>query len=281
MKNTTKKVQKSLKVILLLEAFLWILGIIFLIPLFNMLFTSFKERSKIFDPMSFPNFTYWENYKKVFKSVNIPLAFGNTIIISLFTVALLIIFGSAAGYILSRSKKRFYKFIFLLFLAGMIIPLQTNMTVIYSMGVHLGLINTRLFLILLYASGALPFAILIYTGFTKSIPHELEEAASIDGCGIYRLFAKIIFPLLRPASATVFVTTIFWFWNDFTGPLLYLQGKTKQTLILSIFNFQQDRATDWGAVFALCVIATLPLVIFFMFAQKHLLKGLTAGAVKG
>lgn len=265
----------------LIDVTLYLIALFVLFPFIDLFLTTFKDKFHVYDAFYWPDFTYLRNYIYVFKYVNVPAAFGNTIIICASTLALIVIFGSMAGYMISRSKERFFKLVYGLFAAGLIIPTQTAMIVIYKLGVYIHLINTIPFLVLIYASGSAAFASLIYAGFTKNIPKEMEEAATIDGCGIYKTFFRIIFPLLMPATGTVLVTTIFWFWNDFSGPLIYLNGKT-QTIIMAIFTFSmQNQATDWGPVFTLCFIASLPIILFFLFTQKYLIKGLVAGAIKG
>lgn len=261
---------------------LYIAALFVLFPFADLFLTTFKDKSHLFDALYFPDFRYLDNYKAVFKYVNIPKSLWNTIVICASTLFFVALFGSMAGYMISRSKQRIYKIIYTLFVAGLIIPSQTGMLVIYKLGVALHLINTIPFMVMLYISGSSAFAALIYAGFTKSIPRELEESATIDGCGIYRTFFKVMFPLLMPATGTVFVTTIFWYWNDFSGPLIYLNSKKTQTLIMAIFNFSLDnQSTDWGPVFAICFIASLPMILFFLFTQKYLLKGLVEGAIKG
>ena len=264
-----------------LNIFLYLMAVVVLLPFIDLFLTTFKDKFHIYDAFYWPDFSYIRNYQYVFKYVDVAAAFGNTILICAATEGLIVLFGSMAGYMISRSKEKFFKFIYLVFVAGLIIPSQSGMIVIYKIGVFLNMINKIPFLVMIYVSGSAAFASLIYAGFTKGIPKEMEESATIDGCGIYRTFFKIVFPLLTPATGTVMVTTVFWFWNDFFGPLIYLNGKT-QTIIMSIFNFSMaNRATDWGPVFTLCFIASLPVIVFFLFTQKYLIRGLVAGAVKG
>ncbi|GBG07690.1 hypothetical protein PAT3040_02246, partial [Paenibacillus agaridevorans] len=175
-----------------------------------------------------------------------------------------------------------FQFLFFFFISGMVIPLQTGMIPIFKMGVALHLIDTRTFMILLYAAGALPMAIFMYSGFTKSIPREIEESAAIDGYGKFRAFWLIIFPLMLPATGTLIMLNIYGIWNDLFGPLLYLKDPSKMTLMSQIVQFKANhQSIDYGPIFALCVMATLPLIVLFIFTQKYMMKGLVAGAIKG
>lgn len=260
---------------------------IFLIPFFMMILTTFKDEEHIYDPFYFPNFTYLDNFKKVFEIPSFYTSFLNTVIICVITLTLAILVSSMAGYRVSRSKERFYKVTYAVFIMTMIIPTQTNMVLLYKLGSAIHLINTLPFLILIYLSGNVAYSSLIYAAFTKSIHRELEEAAKIDGCGKFKTFARIIFPLLMPATGTIIAIETFWYWNDFQGPLIYLSDVKMRTLMLEIYNFKTIlgtstyTSTQWGPVTALCLIATIPILLFFLITQKYLLRGLNIGAVKG
>jgi len=261
---------------------LLLLAIPVLYPFYLLVMSSFKTSAEIYMPLSLPSTLYLENFLVVFQKVNFLLILGNTVIICVSTLILLVFVSSLGGYRISRRNSRFLNFILVLFLIGMIIPLQVNMVPTYKLAIYLHLLDTRTLLVLIYAAGAIPFATMIYAGFTKSIPRELEEAARMDGCGQLRLFWSIIFPLLLPATGTIIATTIFWFWNDFQGPLIYLDSASKQTLISQLYRFKiAQNATQWGPIFALCTLSTLPLILLFLFTQKYMLRGLTAGALKG
>ncbi|OCT15251.1 hypothetical protein A8709_14225 [Paenibacillus pectinilyticus] len=264
-----------------LEAIIFVIAIIYLYPFYYMLESSVKPAKDFYIPLKFPTKLIWDNYQKVFDKTNFLEAFMNTVLICSGTIALLVIVASMAGYMISRRQEKLFQWVFFIFLTGMIIPLQTSMVPIYKLAMALHIINTRFLLVLLYTAGTIPFATMMYAGFTKNIPRELEESASIDGYGRTRMFWSIIFPLLLPATGTLIVTTLFTFWNDFVGPLLYLQDPHKMTLITQIFRFKTERASDWGPIFSLCFLCTLPLIVIFVFTQKYLLKGMTAGAMKG
>ena len=259
------------------------IAVLWLYPFYLMFILSFRDGQHVFDFVSLPNLMHIDNYIRVFSGVHVFSAFFNSIVITASTMVLAIMFASMAGYIISRSKEKFFNYVYLLFACGLIIPAQTSMIPIYKIGVYFGLINHIPFLVMIYLGGLTAFGTLIYTGFTKNIPVEIEESAKLDGCGVYGTFFRIIFPLLRPATGTFLAVTIYWIWNDFSGPLIYLNNANVQTIVMAIFNFQNGntRAIDWGATLAICFISSVPMIVFFLFTQKYLLKGLTSGAVKG
>ncbi|OUS77180.1 hypothetical protein B1748_08505 [Paenibacillus sp. MY03] len=266
----------TLEIILIIAAFL------FLYPIFYLILTSFRSPAQINQPLAMPDSLYWGHYEKAIEKVNVLLGLFNTSVISVGSIGLLVIISSMAGYVIARIPRRFFQFLFFFFISGMVIPLQTGMIPIFKMGVALHLIDTRTFMILLYAAGALPMAIFMYSGFTKSIPREIEESAAMDGYGKFRAFWLIIFPLMLPATGTLIMLNIYGIWNDLFGPLLYLKDPSKMTLMSQIVQFKANhQSIDYGPIFALCVMATLPLIVVFIFTQKYMMKGLVAGAIKG
>lgn len=274
--------KKDKKILFITEFILFLIAAMIVVPLLLLFLTTFKEASQMFDPFTKPNFTYFHNYLRAFERVNVPLAFLNSSIITVSTILVNILISSLAGFTISRSRDKIISKMYFYFILGMIIPFQASMVVTYKLGIAMHLLDTRLFLILQYVAGGCAYAIMIYTGFMKAIPRELDEAASIDGASLFRTFFGIIFPLLKPASLTIASITCFWYWNDFSGPLIYLNGKGKETIQYSLFLFQNDqRSAEIGPIYALCFIAIFPMLIFFFIAQKYLVQGLVAGAVKG
>ena len=161
------------------------------------------------------------------------------------------------------------------------IPFQLSMIPLYRMLKMLHLINTHFGVILIYIALTIPFSIFLYVGFLKGIPKELEESALIDGCGPFRTFAKIVFPLMKPVTASIVITNSLTVWNDFLVPLLYLQARENRTIPVAIFNFTGQYNNNWAMIFAAIVLSALPLVVAFLFLQKHFIKGIVGGAVKG
>ncbi|QGQ95200.1 carbohydrate ABC transporter permease [Paenibacillus psychroresistens] len=265
----------------LIELIVMFFGLLVFFPFVLLIVTSFKTDRKVFDFLNVPDFTYFDNFAKVLKQASFFQSLGNTVYITGISILLLIAVSSMAGYAISRGGGKLFGIMLMVLLSGMIIPVQVSMVPLFKMGIALGLSNTRTMLVLLYTAINIPFAAFIYVGFTKTIPRELEEAGKIDGCNRFNMFWRIIFPLLLPATGTVVVTTIFPIWNDFQYPLIFLRGDTKQTLISLIFSFRGQYSTEWGPVFALCLLSTLPLVALFLLVQKQFFKQVTGGALKG
>ncbi|MDG0811006.1 carbohydrate ABC transporter permease [Cohnella rhizosphaerae] len=263
------------------ELVMLIAACLFLVPFLNVLLASFKPSSEVFDALHFPSSWEFAHYGAILGEGRFAQSLFNTVVITSLSLGLVVLFTSMAGYAIGRSGKGLFQIVFFILISGMIIPLQSTIIPIFKLATAISLINTRTLMILLYTAGAIPFATIIYTGFVKGIPSEMEEAAAMEGCGKTRTFFTIIFPLLLPATGTVIVTNVFTIWNDFFGPLIYLYSPGKQTLMTLIYQFKQERTTDWGPIFALSVIATIPLILLFFFVQDKFLKGLTAGAVKG
>lgn len=265
-----------------IETVLYIIALFILFPILNIFLSSFKSPIQLYDFFAWPDFTYFENYKQLFSQVNVPRSFAISVFITVTSVILNVIFTSMAGYVIGRAKSGFFHGLYYYFMLGLIVPATGTMVIKYKMGVDMHLINTMPFLILLYLSGP-AYQLMLYVGFMRTIPIELEESASIDGCNLYSMFIKIIFPLLLPATGTVIATTVFWYWNDFNTPLIfYSGGKGTDTLIMGIYKFQlATGGVNMGPVFALIVFSITPIIIVFAWAQKYLLKGLVVGAVKG
>lgn len=267
---------------LIVQIFTWILAISFLAPFVLFFLNAFKDKDHIFDTFYVPSLTYLLNFEKVFKSSPFFQSLGITVIICFFTLVFVVLFSSMAGYMISRTKRKIISMIYILFAAGQIIPAQTGMIPIYKIGVSTHLINTIPFLIIINIAGGSAFGSLFFAGFTKTVPEALEESAYIDGCGRFQSFFRIIFPLLKPAAATIVCTTIYWYWNDFQGPLIYLNTSKYAPLMMTVYNFKgTNNETDWGPVYALCLLSAVPMIIFFLFTQNYLLKGLVVGSVKG
>lgn len=265
-----------------IEIGLFLFVLILLYPIYFLYVGSFKEPAIFYDPFSFPKSLYLGSYNMVFEKVKLLSGFLNTVVIMALSLICIVIVGSMAGYAIARVKNRWFQALYYFFLSGMIVPLQTTMVTIFKLGVTIQLIDTRTFMVLIYAAGAIPIATFIYVGFMRSIPKEIEESAFIDGCGPVQSFARIVLPLLLPATGTILITNVTAIYNDFLGPLLYLRSETKQMLMPQIVQFYANKQTmDYGPVFALSSLAVLPLLIMFVFTQKYMIKGLIVGSLKG
>ncbi|OXS61844.1 hypothetical protein B1A99_04350 [Cohnella sp. CIP 111063] len=267
---------------LLIEALMLLLALLFLLPVCYLLMMSIKQPAIFYDPFKLPNQLYLEYYKAAFQDVAFFRGLGNTLYVTLGGLVLTILVASMSGFVLARMNQRFFRYVFLFILSGLIIPTVGSLIPMFKLAIALELINTRTLLVFMAAAAGIPMATFLYSAFTKSIPRELEESAAIDGCGRLRLFWMIIFPLLMPATGTFVITNIYAAWNDFVTPLIFLNDPSKMTLMPQIVQFMANKQSiNLGPVFALSVLSVLPLVVLFLFTQKYMLKGLVMGSVKG
>lgn len=263
--------------------FLIIVTVVMTLPIYYLLVTTFKTPAQaVASPLGLPiNFTF-DNYIKAIKAMNYGQAFTNNLIITVFSVIFLVIFASMASYVIARSKKRTFKFMYSIFLIGLIIPFQISIIPLYRIISGLNLMNNHFGVILIDVFCInLPLSIFLMRGFINTVPMELEEAALIDGCGTFECFWRIIFPLLKPIVSTVAILNTLAIWNDFMTPLLFLQSPSKQVLLQQVYRNVGPFSTDWTSFFPMLVMATLPLVIFYIIMQKQVIDGVVAGAVKG
>ena len=265
--------------------FLIFLSLLFLFPIFLVIMNSFKTRFNIIsDPFAFPNsetFAGLDNYLKGVTSAGIPAAFLRTAVITIGSVAAIVIFTSMTAWYIVRVSNRFTKTIYRLFLFSMIVPFQMVMFTMTAVAVKLGL-NSVLGIIPVYLGFGSGLSVFLFSGFIKGLPTELEEAAMIDGCGPIKTFFYVVFPLLKPTAVTVAILNAMWIWNDFLLPYLLL-GSKRKTLSVAIQIAMQGAygSIDWGGFMAMLVLAIIPIIIFYLVCQKYIIKGVIDGAVKG
>lgn len=268
---------KASKIIILA---LW--ALIVSIPLLILVTVTVKSpQDLLHTTLGLPKVFMWSNFAEAWRTANLGMAFGNSILITGLAIVGIVLASSFAAYPLARVKSKFTSTMFLYFISGIMVPFQLSMIPLYKLLKFLHLINTHQGVILIFIAMSIPFSIFLYTGFLKGIPKELEESALMDGCGPFRTFATIIFPLMKPVTASVIITNSLSIWNDFLVPLLFLQAKTSRTIPMAIFTFTGQYNNSWNMIFAAILLGTLPLVITFLFLQKHFIKGIVGGAVKG
>lgn len=204
----------------------------------------------------------------------------NSIVVTTLSVLFATVLAAMLAHYLVRTDKRWTTVVASLLLAGMMIPGAVILQPITTVLNKLGLVTTLPGLILVNIGLALPFGVLVFMGFVKSIPVELEQAASLDGAGPIRIFWKIVFPLMRPASASVMIFLAVFVWNDFITPLVIMGPSSGTTVTVGIYRSISEHASDFGSVFAFMFLATIPILLFFLMFQKHFVKGLTGGASK-
>ena len=235
----------------------------------------------ILDVMGFPakgTFTL-ENYKNAFQELDYIRSFMNSLLITVVTAVLVLLISAMAAWVLVRYKTKASKIIFLIFAGSMLIPFQCVMLPLVGFASKIGLLS-RGGLIFMYMGFQTSMAIIMFHGFIKNIPEELEEAATIDGCGSIRLFISIVLPLMRTIIVTVAVINVMGTWNDFLLPSLIINKQGLQTLPLKTYLFFGQFAKRWDLASAGLVMCMAPIIIFYLFSQKYIVKGITEGAIK-
>lgn len=271
---------RGLKV--LLYAFLVLYGFVCLYPFFLMIVSSFKETGDIFtDPFGLPSNPSFEAYRTAWDIGNFSSYFWNSVFVTVTSVAIILLVGSMAAYPIGRYEFRGRGFLYVYFLSGLMLPIKLGIVPLFFLMTSLGLYDTRLSLILVYAASGVPFTVFILAAFFRTLPRELEEAAKIDGAGEFRIYWQIMVPLIRPALATVAIFNFIQFWNDFFFPLILIQTDELRTIPVGLTNFFGTYQNDWALIFAGLTIASLPLILLFLVASKQIIRGLTAGATKG
>ena len=273
------KAKRTLTVIIN-NAIAWIISLICLIPLLLILFNSFKDKKSAAKMnLSLPTSIRFDNFITVIEKGKLVSSFMNSMIYSVGSVALCLLFSALAAYVLSRNASKLNKFLYMFIVLGITMPINYVALTKVMMFLHIN--NTRIGIILLYAAMQIPFSVFLMHGFVAKIPMELDEAAVIDGCGPIRLFFCIIVPLLRPAMATVVVLTFLNTWNEFVSPLYFLGSSEKWPMTLSVYNFFGMYFKDWNLVCADILLTSLPVIIVYLLGQKYIVSGMTSGAVKG
>jgi raffinose/stachyose/melibiose transport system permease protein len=268
----------------LLYVFISFYAIVSLYPMVWMIFNSFKNNREIFETNVFgiPKVLRLENYIKAVHSFNILRFFENSIIVAVCTVTVTLFLSLMFSYATARMKWKLATVSRIYVTAGMFIPVQIIMIPLVILARNLHISNSLLSLIIPYAAFELPFSSIVLYGFYRTIPNEIEEAATIDGANIYRVFFSIIMPLVKSAIASVLIFVFLFSWNEFYMALIIISNNNLMTLPLGLINFQGQFQTDWGAMAATMTIASLPTVIVYLFFSEQVEKALTVGsAVKG
>jgi len=257
--------------------------VVFIVPFAYIILTSIKDaRQAATRNFDLPiKWQFWENFVDVIQTRDYMLvtAFINSMILTVASVTLLVIFGAMVGFVLQRRPSRWTGIVNFFVLAGLIIPPAVVPTIWVLQG--LTLFKTMHGMILIEVAYGLSFSILLFRSFIATVPRELDEAAIIDGAGPMRLFFSVVLPLLRPVVVTVIVVQSVAIFNDFTNPLYYLPGKENVTVQLTLFNFQSQFNTQFNLLFMNILLITIPPLIVYIFFNRQIVAGLTAGAVKG
>ncbi|ARK31228.1 carbohydrate ABC transporter permease [Halalkalibacter krulwichiae] len=264
-----------------LEIFAIIVAFIFLIPFYFVIVNSLKGFSEILiDAAALPKEWLFSNYIKVWQILDFPRAFWNSLTITVFSNIGLVIISSMAAWKMVRTPGKISKTLFVFFVAAMVIPFQTVMIPLVKLGGMLGIMNSIPGIILMYFGFGVPLSLFLYHGFVKTVPIEVEESARIDGCSQFGVFWRIVFPLLKPITVTVVILNTLWIWNDYLLPLLVLQDASLRTIPLATSSFFAQYTKQWDMGLAALVLGITPIIIFFLFLQKHIIKGIASGSIK-
>ncbi|CAM3855260.1 carbohydrate ABC transporter permease [Cytobacillus oceanisediminis] len=272
---------KYTKYTFLLEMIGIVLGVIFLIPFYFVLVNSVKGFADILiDAAAWPKEFLFSNYVKVWDIINFPRAFWNSLIITVISNIGLVVISSMAAWKMVRTPGKLSKILFVFFVSAMVIPFQTVMIPLMKLGGALNLTNSIPGLIIMYFGFGVPLSLFLYHGFIKTVPIEIEESARIDGCSQFGVFWRIVFPLLKPITVTVVILNTLWIWNDYLLPLLVLQDAELRTIPLATSSFFAQYTKQWDMGLAALVMGITPVIIFFLFLQKHIIKGIASGSIK-
>jgi raffinose/stachyose/melibiose transport system permease protein len=257
--------------------------LIALFPVFVILINSFKSRAAIFSqPLSLPNSATFSllGYETVWKQGNFLLYFQNSVIVTLASLFCVLLFGAMAAFALSEYRFRGNSLVVLYLALGIMIPIRLGTVAILQLIVASGLVNTLAALILVYTAQGLPLSVFILSEFMRQVSDDLKNAGRIDGLSEYRIFFRIVLPVVRPAMATVAVFTLIPIWNDLWFPLILAPAENTKTLTLGSQVFIGQFLTNWNAVLASLSLAILPALVLYLIFSRQLIRGITSGAVK-
>ena len=257
---------------------LWAYAAVALAPLIVMVLDSLRPNTEVLSrPLALPSTLDLSSYSTAWTQASFSTYVRNSALVTITAVGLDVAVSLPASYALGRYRFRGSGVLIAYFLAGLMLPIRLGILPIFYLLGSLGLVDSRLGLVLVYAASGVPFSVFIMAAFFRGLPRELEEAARIDGAGELRIFARVMTPLVKPAIATVVVFRFVPLWNDFFFPLVLLRTTDRYTLPVGLTQLFGEFQTNWSALFAGLVIATVPLVVLFLVATKQIVEGLTAG----
>lgn len=253
-----------------------------LYPLFWLFISAFKTNEEFFNrPFALPQSWQFTNFSTAWESSNIGRAFSNSLVTSLGSLVLTLFISALAAFVLARLSFRFKGAVLAFFVVGMLIPIHSTLVPLFIIMKQVKMLNTYWALILPYTAFALPTAIFVLTAYLATVPKDLEEAAFMDGSGLWGIFFRIMLPISVPALATVIILSFLHSWNDFSFALVFINSAELKTLPLAVASFADGYQTDYGLTLAAMTIAVIPTIIIYLLFQDQVMKGMTAGAVKG
>jgi raffinose/stachyose/melibiose transport system permease protein len=271
MQRYTRKTFVRELLVLLVAAIWWV-------PFYFLVIVALKpDLEALQSPLSFPKEIHLGNFSTAWSDAALGRSLVNSLVITGGSVLALIAIGSICAYTIARRSGHLSTVLYLLFVLGIILPFQLGLVPTYAVMNHLGLVGSYLGIILLYTGIWMPFSVFLYTGFVRALPREYEEASTVDGASTLRTFRRVVFPLLRPVTGTVAIFTGLIIWNDFFLSLIFLNGTKKTPLPVAVYTFVGAFASRWNLVFAAVIVALAPVLIFFLVAQRQLIRGFTGG----
>ncbi|MGK5509358.1 carbohydrate ABC transporter permease [Brevibacillus formosus] len=259
----------------------YLFALIALYPIVLMISSSLKTNMEIFtSPLSLPKTFSLDTYKKLWEVVPFADFLWNSVFVSVLSVLLITVFSAMAAFYLSRFSFKWTAGLYFFFIIGLMIPIKLGIVPLFLLMKNLGLLNSLWSLILIYTASGIPISVFILTGFFRTLPIELEEAARIDGCSHFQVFWRVLLPLIRPALATVVIINFIHAWNDFFFPLIFIQEEALKTIPVGMMVLFGEYETDWSLLFAGLTLSALPMIVVFLMASRQFMEGLTAGAVK-
>ena len=258
------------------------LALVYVFPLIISFMSAFKSNGEILkNPTAFPSAVYTGGFEYLFRKTNFPKAFLNSMFLTVVSEALIICVVPMGAYGIARTKGKLSGMIYTFFLAGMMIPFQAYMISLFKEIKTIGLFGTLAGPVVIYIAGATGFGTLLFTSFIPGVPVEIEEAAQIDGCSNLRIFWQIVFPLLKPCTASMVILNGLGIWNDYLMPSLVLPSGGAKTINVEIYRFAGELSSRWDIVFSGVVCGIVPIIIVFFCLQGYFVKGIMAGAAKG
>ena len=266
-----------------LYVILTLLAIYTLMPMLFLVMNSLKGQAEIIrNPLALPERFTVQYIANAFETIHFPRAIGYTVLITAVSLALIVLFSSLSGWVITRYRSKWSHIVYLMFVAAMLIPFQAVMYPLMSMMDSVGLKNVP-GLIIMYAGFGLSLSVFLYSGFFKSVPRGIEEAALIDGANIFQIFFLIVFPLVKGITVTVLILNGMWIWNDYLLPYLTLGTSESKTLVLELFYAKMTSGqfgNPWELIFPAVFISVIPMVVVFLCLQKYFVKGVSEGAIK-
>jgi raffinose/stachyose/melibiose transport system permease protein len=251
------------------------------VPFYYILVNTLKTQPETAaNPLALPSALYWGNYAHVFETIPVLQSFLNTLYVTVVSIVVMLLVGSMAAFGVLIGRGRFASVIGVVLVVAFVVPGQATLIPLYRMLAGVELVDSLNGLIVMYSCGSI-FCYFLIIGYMRTLPTELFEAARIDGAGAFRVYWSVALPLIRPILVTVGVFQTMWVWNDFITPNVFINSPEKQTLVLQVYTAVGQFTTDWPAFMTLSVIVLIPMVVFFIVAQRQIVSGLVSGSVKG